>query len=136
MSLLTLLQSQTASGVVGTGAWTQAAASWTATGAESLDAVAAFVQAPASWQAADSDLVTATGEWAQQPASWLAFAETQADEPVGPPGGAFIAGPAYTRTQRPRIIAAAAFVQEPARWYAEMATSDDDMVLELLELAA
>jgi hypothetical protein len=92
-------------------------------------------QVAAHYEAATS--ISSIATFAQS-ATWDAAAEMEAvpDVPSGPTGGAFIVGPAYTRTQRPRIIATAAFGQQPARWAAYMETSDDEMVLELLELAA
>jgi hypothetical protein len=115
MSLLTLLQTQAAGEIDGTAEW---------------------VQAPATWQAADVPVIDATATFEQAAATWDATAAS-VEAPSGTTGGAFIAGRAYTRERQPRIIAFdASFAQRPATWHAEMATSDDELLMELLEMAA
>jgi hypothetical protein len=57
-----------------TASWTQAAASWSATAAETLTSTASFVQAAATWAATDAEVIDSTGAWVQAAATWHALA--------------------------------------------------------------
>jgi len=117
-----------------TAAFLQAPAAWDATGSEEIAGTATFSQDAATWTASDLQPVSGTATFNQEAATWDASA-TAPTEPTAPA----VSGGSYNRYVKwrtpkrlykpkpkakvkrpPQIVAVASFVQQPARWRAEM----------------
>jgi hypothetical protein len=143
------------SGATSTGAFAQSA-TWTADGTLTLDATAAFAQAAATWIGSEAPLISGSATF-DQSATWDATADVTVPAVVTPIGSGRVRrrptrvpyqgpdveiGPFPVRREEPdlpplRLVASAAFAQQPATFLAYLeATDPDEWLLLGLDMAA